>query len=172
MVAATEWIQTFTENIWSAYVQENASKPNGWRFTMQQDNYPKHTANATKEFIRGGKVEGFRLAKSISWFKSNGACIPLAGEETKVRKNPQNKQLKMVAGIVWQSISKEDTNSLVMLMVHRVDAVIACKGYATNYKLLYNFNLLSVLILIERALYTPMIPLIIWCSGKPPEGVS
>ena len=36
---------------------------------------------------------------------------------------------------------------------HRLDAVIACKGDATNYKLLYNFNLLSVLIVIEGTVY-------------------
>ena len=40
-------------NILSAYVQENASTLIGRRFTLQQDNDPKHIANTTKEFIRG-----------------------------------------------------------------------------------------------------------------------
>ena len=39
----------------------------GRNFIVQQDNDPKHTQrNATKKFIMGEKVEGFRLANSFT----------------------------------------------------------------------------------------------------------
>ena len=52
------------KNILSANLQRNASKLIGRNLIMQQDNYPKQTAN--KGFNSGEKVEGFRLAKSLT----------------------------------------------------------------------------------------------------------
>ena len=42
-------------NVLSAKLRRNASKLIGRNFIMQQDNDPKHTANKTKDFIRGKK---------------------------------------------------------------------------------------------------------------------
>uniref|UniRef100_A0A0E9U5B5 Uncharacterized protein n=1 Tax=Anguilla anguilla TaxID=7936 RepID=A0A0E9U5B5_ANGAN len=39
----------------------------------------------------------------------------------------------MVAIQAWHSITKEDTQNLVMSMVHRLQAVIVCKGHATKH---------------------------------------
>uniref|UniRef100_A0A0E9QYZ9 Uncharacterized protein n=1 Tax=Anguilla anguilla TaxID=7936 RepID=A0A0E9QYZ9_ANGAN len=45
----------------------------------------------------------------------------------------QNKQeLKMAAVQAWQSITRKGTPHLVI--GHRLQAVIACKGYAAKYK--------------------------------------
>ncbi len=41
--------------ILSAHFQPNASELIGRRFTVQMDNDPKHTAKATKEFLKGKK---------------------------------------------------------------------------------------------------------------------
>jgi len=38
-----------------------------------------------------------------------------------------------VAVEAWQSITREDTQPLVMSNNHQPQAVIACKGYATKY---------------------------------------
>ena len=39
----------------SAHIQPNAAELIGRRFTVQMDNDPKHTAKATKEFLKGQK---------------------------------------------------------------------------------------------------------------------
>ena len=54
------------KNILSANLWRNASKLIGRNFILQLVNDPEHTANTTKDFIREGKVEGVRQAKSIT----------------------------------------------------------------------------------------------------------
>ncbi len=63
--------------ILSAHIQPNASELIGRRFTVQMDNDPKHTAKATKEFLKGKK-----WTKSITWPESDWACISLAEDKT------------------------------------------------------------------------------------------
>ena len=66
MMVAAKLILKSTELFYfSFYLWTKASKLISRRFIMQQDNDPKHTGYKTKGFIRG-KVEGFRLAKSIT----------------------------------------------------------------------------------------------------------
>ncbi len=49
-------------------------------------------------------------------------------------KCPKNKQeLKTVAVEAWQSITRDETQRLVMSMRSRLQAVIDCKGFATKY---------------------------------------
>lgn len=120
-------------SILATNVQENATRLIGRRFTMQQDNDPKHTANATKEFIRGKKW------KVLDWPSQSPDLNPIEHAFHLLKRRlksetPQNKQqLKMAAVKAWQSISKDDTKSLVMSMGRRLTAVIACKGFATKY---------------------------------------
>ncbi len=52
--------------ILSAHIQPNASELIGRRFTVQMDNDPKHTAKATKEFLKGKEVDCYAMAKSIT----------------------------------------------------------------------------------------------------------
>ncbi len=47
-------------------IQPNAAKLIGWRFIVQMDNDPKHTAKATQEFLKVKKVYYSAMAKSIS----------------------------------------------------------------------------------------------------------
>ncbi len=55
--------------------------------------------------------------------------------KTKLKgKCPKNKQeLKTVAVEAWQSITRDETQHLVMSMRSRLQAVIDCKGFATKY---------------------------------------
>ncbi len=69
------------------------------------------------------------MAKSIS-------CILFHFLKTELKaERPTNKQqLKSVAVKAWQSITNQETQSLVMTMSSRLKAVIACKGFSTKYK--------------------------------------
>ena len=94
---------------------------------------PKHTANTTKEFIRGKKW------KVLDWPSQSPDLNPIEHAFYLLKRRlkgvtPQNKQqLKGAAVKAWKSITKEECTSLVMSMGHRLDAVIASKGFATKY---------------------------------------
>ena len=116
--------------ILSAHIQPNASELIGRRFTVQMDNDPKHTAKATEDSFTTKKrnvsqspdlnpiEHAFHLLKT----KLKGKC-------------PKNKQeLKTVAVEAWQSITKDETQRLLMSMSSRLQAVIDCKRFATKYK--------------------------------------
>ncbi len=75
-------------------------------------------------------MESFRLPKSISRFKSD----EFHQLKRRVKaETPQNKEhLELAALKAGKSISKDETKSLVMSMVHRLTAVIVRKGSATK----------------------------------------
>lgn len=120
-------------NILSAQIKPNASKLIGRHFIMQQDNDPKHTARATKGFLMAKKW------KILDWPSQSPDLNPIEHAFYMLKRrlkaiSPRNKQeLKMAAVQAWQSITREDTQRLVMSMHRRLQAVIACKGYATKY---------------------------------------
>ncbi len=119
--------------ILSAHIQPNASELIGRRFTVQMDNDPKHTAKATKEFLKGKKWT------VMQWPSQSPDLNPIEHAfhllKTKLKgKCPKNKQeLKTVAVEAWQSITGDETQRLVMSMRSRLQAVIDCKGFATKY---------------------------------------
>lgn len=100
---------------------------------MQQDNYPKHTARATKGFLMAKKW------KILDWLSQSPDLNPIEHAFYMLKRrlkaiSPRNKQeLKMAAVQAWQSITMEDTQCLVMLMHRRLQTVIPCKGYVTKY---------------------------------------
>lgn len=120
-------------NILSANLKKDATKLIGRSFIMQQDNDPKHTAKTTKEFIRG---KNWRL---LDWPSQSPDLNPIEHVFYLLKRRlkgvaPQNKQqLKEAAVKAWKSITKEEFKSLVMSVGHRLDAVIASKGFATKY---------------------------------------
>ncbi len=120
-----------SRNILSAQIQSNGAKSIGRRFIVQMDDDPKHTAKSTQEFLKVKKVEYSAMATSISWFQPDWACISLAEDKTKGRRTHRQK-LKSAAVKAWQSITKEETQSLVMSMSSRLKAVITCKGFSTK----------------------------------------
>uniref|UniRef100_A0A8C5Q3N9 Transposase n=1 Tax=Leptobrachium leishanense TaxID=445787 RepID=A0A8C5Q3N9_9ANUR len=120
------------QTILSAHIQPNAAELIGRRFTVQMDNDPKHTAKATKEFLKGQKWN------IMQWPNQSPDLNPIEHAfhlKTKLKgKCPKNKQeLKTVAVEAWQSITRDETQRLVRSMRSRLQAVIDCKGFATKY---------------------------------------
>ncbi len=110
----------------------NASELIGRHFTVQMDNDPKHTAKATKEFLKGKKWT------VMQWPSQSPDLNPIEHAfhllKTKLKgKCPKNKQeLKTVAVEAWQSITRDENQRLVMSMRSRLQAVIDCKGFANQ----------------------------------------
>ncbi len=73
-----------------------------------------------------------RLPKSISRFKSDWTWISPAEEESKSRNSPKQETIRIGCIKGWESISKDETKSLVMSMSHRLTAVIVRKGSETK----------------------------------------
>jgi len=45
----------------------------------------------------------------------------------------KHQEVKTVAAEAWQSITRDETQHLVMSLGSRLQAVIHCKGFATKY---------------------------------------
>ena len=90
---------------------------------MQMDNDPKHTVKATKTFFKTKKWN------VMQWPSQSPDLNPIEHAfqllKTKLKgKCPKNKQeLKTVAGKAWQSITRDETQLLVMSMRSRLQAV-------------------------------------------------
>ena len=122
--------------ILSAHIQPNASELIGRHLhlhTVQMDNDPKHTAKATKEIFKAKKWN------VLQWPSQSPDLNPIERAfhllKTKLKgKCPKNKQeLKTDAVEAWQSITRDETQRLVMSMGSRLQAVIDCKGFPTKY---------------------------------------
>ncbi len=77
-------------------------------------------------------MESLRFPKSISRFKSDWTWISPAVEESKGRNSPKQATTEIGCIKGWESISKDETKSLVMFMGHRLTAVIVHKESATK----------------------------------------
>lgn len=120
-------------DILSRHVRPNATRLVGRQFILQQDNDPKHTANATKQFIKTKKW------KLLEWPSQSPDLNPIEHAFYLLKKRmasefPRNRQeLKQTALKAWESISLDYTARLVHSMPRRLEAVIANKGYSTKY---------------------------------------
>ncbi len=83
--------------------------------------------------FEGKEVDCYAMAKSITWPESDWACISLAKDKTEGKMPQEQAGLKRVAVEAWQSITRDETQRLVMSMRSRLQAVIDCKGFATKY---------------------------------------
>ncbi len=133
LTKAAGWILKCFGQYYLLIFSQMLQKLIGRRFTVQMDNDPKHTAKATKEFLKGKKWT------VMQWPSQSPDLNPIEHAfhllKTKLKgKCPKNKQeLKTVAVEAWQSITRDETQRLVMSMRSRLQAVIDCKGFATKY---------------------------------------
>ena len=111
-------------NISSAKVPVNASKLIGRSFILQQDNDPKHPAEATPEFL---SVETWNIPE---WLSQSPDLNPAEHDFYMLKKklkgtSPRNKQELKVAERHQRRYSASGD-------VIRLQAVIVCKRYATR----------------------------------------
>ncbi len=107
-------------------IQENTTRFIRKCFILHQDNDPKHPASSVKEFI------GVKKWK-VLYCPSQSADLNLIEHEfhqLKRRIKAETVGIDCIKG--WESISKDETKSLVMSMCHRLAAGIVCKRSATK----------------------------------------
>jgi len=120
-------------DILSAQIQPNAAKLIARRFTVQMDNDPKHTAKATQEFFKAKKWNILQWPSQSPDLNPIEHAFHLLKTKLMAERQTNKQQLKTAAVKAWLSITKEETQRLVMSMGSRLQAVIACKGFSTKY---------------------------------------
>ncbi len=99
---------------------------------MDQNNDPKHPASSVKELIRAKKWKVLDCPSQSPDLNQIEHEFHLLKRKVKAE-TPQNKQQMELAALkAGESISKDETKSLVMSTGHRLTAVIVRKGSATK----------------------------------------
>ncbi len=106
--------------------QENATRVIGKCFILHQDNDPKHPASSVKEFIRAKKW------KVLDCPRQSPDLNLIEHEFHQLKRRVKAETIGISCIKVWESISEDESKSLVISMGHRLTAVIVRKGSATK----------------------------------------
>jgi len=79
------------------------------------------------------------MAKSITWHESNGAAFHLLKSKLKAKCPKKHQEVKTVAVEAWQSITRDETQRLVMSLGSRLQASLTAKDFQQSIKI-DNFN--------------------------------
>ncbi len=107
-------------------IQENATRVIRKCFILYQDNDRKHPASSVKEFIRAKKW------KVLDCPSPSPDLNLIEHECDRLKRRVKTETVGIGSIKVWESILKDETESLVMSMCHRLTAVIIHKGSATK----------------------------------------
>ncbi len=114
--------------IFSQMLQNSLDGASQCRWTMTQSILQKQPKSFWRE--RSGLLCNGQV-NHLTWIRLSMHSL---AEDKLKGKCPKNKQeLKTVAVEAWQSITRDETQRLVMSMRSRLQAVIDCKGFATKY---------------------------------------
>lgn len=105
---------------------------------FQQDNDPKHTAKATKQYLTS---EGFNTDSTFSWPPQSPDLNPIehVWHHLKLKLSSYETKAKGVHDLwdrieeQWNTITKEQCQRYIDSMPARIQAVIKAKGGYTNY---------------------------------------
>ena len=101
----------------------------GLCFTVQMVNDPKQPVKATKDLLKEKK---WRILQWPSHLTSTQFRFSVENK-TEAERPTNKQQLKASTVKAWKSISREETQHLVMSMFSRLQAVIDCKGFSSKY---------------------------------------
>ncbi len=125
--------QQVYRDILSAQIQPNSAKSIGWRFIVQIDDDPKHTAKATQEFL---KVQsGIFCNGWINLLISTRlSSISLAEDKTKDRKIHKQTTTEVSCSKDLAKHHKEETQTLLMSMSSDLRQSLPAKDSQQNIK--------------------------------------
>jgi len=121
------------QEIWDEKMLPSAHRLLEHRFTLQQDNNPKHTSRSTKEFFQRKKIN------VQQWHSQSPDLNPIEmlwGKPKTAVGNCHPSNLKQLAEFCkeeWAKISKDRCKKLVDTYENRLQAVIDAKGGHTKY---------------------------------------
>ena len=117
-----ELLATFKKTqLYSSHIQLNGTKLFKWHFTVYMDNNPKLTPSNSRLF-EDKEIQYSFMSKSVTWSQ-----ITISNTKLKAERFANKQPLK-----AWKSISRKETNNLVMSMDSRHQTIP--KKYVTLSK--------------------------------------